>query len=75
MEQMISSVGIVEALRSLAKKETAGWTDLYMNGLMGYSAEATIVESIEFRALFTDDEIAAMEAELREMRYEPKNPR
>ena len=76
MDQMIGSMGIVEALRSLARKEsTSGWTDLYMNGLMGYSAEATVVESLEFRRLFDDDEIGQMEAELRAMNYEPKQPR
>jgi len=76
MEQMISAMGIVDALRSLGSKDTTtGWTDLYVNGLMGYSAEATVVESIDFRRLFTSDEITAMEAELREMGYEPKQPR
>lgn len=74
MKQLIAEHGIVDTVRSLADKETSGWNDLYLAGLIGLSAEATIVEFTDFRSLFTEREITAMEAELRAVDYEPKPP-
>lgn len=74
MVQIISQHGVVEGLRSMTKDETSGWNDLYLNGLLGYSVEATVVESLEFRLLFESAEILKMERELRDSGYEPKVP-
>ena len=52
MKQLIAEHGIVATIRSLTDKETSGWNDLYLAGLLGLSAEATVVESAEFRRLF-----------------------
>lgn len=74
MMQIVSERGVVAGLRSMKNDDTSGWNDLYLGGLLGYSVEATVVESLEFRTLFEPDEIARMEAELREADYEPKRP-
>lgn len=74
MMQIIVERGVVEGLRTMTHEETSGWNDLYHAGLLGLSVEATIVESAEFRELFTANEIAKMESDLRECGYPPKTP-
>ncbi|HET6276015.1 MAG TPA: hypothetical protein VFE16_08825 [Candidatus Cybelea sp.] len=72
MMQIISSLGVVDGLRSMRNEETSGWNDLYLAGLLGYSVEATIVESLAFRQLFEPEEIRKMESELRDSGYKPR---
>lgn len=74
MMQVIAERGVVAGLRTMTHEETSGWNDLYLAGLLAYSVEATVVESVEFRQLFHHDEISKMEAELQESGYEPKPP-
>ena len=76
MKQIITGPGgLVEGLRSMGDKETSGWNDLYLAGLLHLSVEATIVESYECRQLFEPAEIEKMTRELRESGYEPKPPK
>ena len=71
MIQIIAEHGVVEGLRSLKNEETSGWNDLYLAGLLGYSAEATVVQSSDFRQLFETDELLKMEVDLRASGYKP----
>jgi hypothetical protein len=72
MLQMISHYGVVESYRRLDPDWTTGWAQLYESGLIDHSIEATIVESADYRRLFTKSEILEMESELRAVKYEPK---
>jgi hypothetical protein len=74
MMQVIAERGVVDGLRTMTHEETSGWNDLYLSGLLGYSVEATIVESLEFRRLFDAEEVTKMEADLRASGYDPKTP-
>ena len=74
MLQMVSEYGVVETLRRLPDEWTSGWTDLYNAHLLGLSAEATIVESTDFRRLFNREDILRMESDLRDAGYNPKSP-
>lgn len=74
MMQIIANRGVVQGLREMTHEETSGWNDLYFAGLLGYSVEATVVESIEFRKLFKPNEIQKMEADLLAAGYTPKAP-
>lgn len=74
MMQIIADRGVVQGLREMTHEETSGWNDLYLAGLLGYSVEATVVESNDFRRLFEVDEIAKMEADLLAAGYTPKAP-
>lgn len=74
MVQLVAERGVVDAVLSLTKEETSGWNDLYLAGLLSLSLEATIVESIAFRRLFTQAELGTMELELRDSGYDPRPP-
>ena len=74
LRQMIQEYGVVATWRQLAPRESTGWTELYEAGLLKYSMEATIVEKLAFRTLFTIDEITRMESELRVYDYAPRAP-
>ena len=76
MIQVLSAhEGIVDAWRALRSETTSGFADLWLCGLLARSVDATIVESAEFRQLFTTVWVAEMEASLRALGYEPKVPR
>jgi predicted transcriptional regulator len=74
MIQLVTDLGVVEAVRAMANKETSGWNDLYLAGLLEYSVEGTIVESVEFRRLFEEGELEMMESDLRNSGYAPRPP-
>jgi hypothetical protein len=74
MIDVIVNRGVVDGLRSMKNEETSGWNALYAGDCIHLSVEATIVESLEFRRLFTAGEIEQMERDLREVEYEPKPP-
>ena len=75
MVQIIDRHGVVDGIRRMRHGETSGWTDLFLNDLLGFSVEATIVESLEFRTLFHLEEIAEMEDVLKRSGYQPQPPR
>lgn len=57
-----------------AKQESEGYEALYQRGRLDLTVEALVVENLQWRILFTDDEIKRAEKRLKDYRYNFKRP-
>lgn len=57
-----------------APKPSDGYANLFERGRLDLTVEALVVESLRWRALFTDAEIAKADKRLRDYQYVPRPP-